>query len=117
MNAREIFRPPRQLSISVHSRIAAQTRTWNERAMNAAANHGLNAARLEHLKSIVEDDIKKDLYFGGTIIVARRGEIGLYEAFGHADSKKTRKVEKDSVFSLFSVSKSFASVLVLRAIE
>ena len=85
--------------------------------MKASVNHGLNAERLQHLKSVIEDDIKKDLYFGGAMIVARHGEIGLYEAFGHADSKKTRKVQKDSVFSLFSVTKSFTNVLVLRAIE
>jgi CubicO group peptidase (beta-lactamase class C family) len=81
------------------------------------ATHGLNAERLQHLKAVVEDDIKRDLYFGGTIIVARHGEIGFYEAFGHADSKKTRPVQRDSVFSLFSVTKSFTTVLVLRAIE
>jgi CubicO group peptidase (beta-lactamase class C family) len=85
--------------------------------MKASENHGLNAERLQHLKSVIEDDIKKDLYFGGAIIVARHGEIGLYEAFGYADSKATTKVRKDSVFSLFSVTKSFTNVLVLRAIE
>jgi CubicO group peptidase (beta-lactamase class C family) len=81
------------------------------------SGHGMNVERLAHLKSVVEDDIKKDLYFGGRLIVARHGEIAFDEAFGHADSKKTRKVQKDSVFSLFSVSKSFTNVLVLRAIE
>lgn len=80
-------------------------------------HHGLNTERLQHLKSVIEDDIAKDLYFGGAMIVARHGEIGFYEAFGHADSKKTIPVKKDSVFSLFSVTKSFTNVLVLRAIE
>jgi CubicO group peptidase (beta-lactamase class C family) len=79
--------------------------------------HGLNTERLKHLKSVIEDDIANDLYFGGAMIVARGGEIGFYEAFGHADSKKTIPVKKDSVFSLFSVTKSFTNVLVLRAIE
>ena len=85
--------------------------------MNASVTHGLNAERLQHLKAVIEDDIKNDLYFGGTMIVARHGEIGFYEAFGHADSKKTIPVKKDSVFSLFSVSKTFTNALVLRAIE
>jgi CubicO group peptidase (beta-lactamase class C family) len=77
----------------------------------------MNVERLAHLKAAVEDDIKKALYLGGRIIVARDGEIAFDEAFGYGDSKKARKVEKDSVFSLFSVSKSFTNVLVLRAIE
>ena len=50
--------------------------------MTASMSHGLNADRLRHLKSVVEDDIAKDLYFGGTMIVARHGEIAFYEAFG-----------------------------------
>jgi CubicO group peptidase (beta-lactamase class C family) len=85
--------------------------------MNAPENRGLNAERLRHLKSVIEDDIAQDRYSGGTMIVARHGEIGFYESFGTADSKKTIPVQKDSVFSLFSVSKTFTNVLVLRAIE
>ena len=79
--------------------------------------HGLNADRLKHLAAVIEDDIAKDSYNGGAVIVARHGEIGLYQAFGTADAKKTIPVKTDSVFSLFSVSKSFTNVLVLRAIE
>jgi len=85
--------------------------------MPASHTHGLNADRLKHLACVIEDDIAKDLYFGGCVIVARHGEIGFYQAFGTADSKKTIPVKKDSVFSLFSVSKSFTNILVLRAIE
>ena len=85
--------------------------------MSASTSPGMNPDRLKHLKAVIEDDIKRDLYFGGTFIIARGGEIAFYESFGHADSKKTRKVEKDSVFSLFSVTKSFTNVLVLQAIE
>jgi CubicO group peptidase (beta-lactamase class C family) len=82
-----------------------------------AFDHGLDAGRLSHLKAVVEDDIAKGLYLGGTMIIARHGEIGFYESFGHADSKKTRPVQKDSVFSLFSTTKSFTNIIILRAIE
>ncbi len=77
----------------------------------------MNPERLSHLKSVVEDDIKKDLYFGGRLLIARHGDIVFNEAFGHADSKKTRPVQMDSVFSLFSVTKTFTNALILRAIE
>lgn len=85
--------------------------------MNASNRGGLNADRLQHLKATVEADIASGLYSGGTMIIARHGEIGFYETFGHADSKKTIPVKKDSVFSLFSTTKSFTNILVLRAIE
>lgn len=85
--------------------------------MGETKRPGLNPDRLQHLKHVIEKDIEKGLYFGGTIIVARYGKIGFHEAFGHANSERKRPVKKDSVFSLFSVTKSFTNVLVLRAIE
>jgi CubicO group peptidase (beta-lactamase class C family) len=78
---------------------------------------GLDSERLQHLKSVMEADIRKGLYFGGVIAVARHGELGLYEALGHADAGSTRAVRKDSVFSLFSVTKAFTNVLFYRAVE
>jgi CubicO group peptidase (beta-lactamase class C family) len=78
---------------------------------------GLDRDRLLHLKTVMEADIRKGLYFGGVIAVARHGEIGLHEALGSADAKGNHPVKKDSVFSIFSVTKALTVVLVLRAIE
>ncbi|HEV7715612.1 MAG TPA: serine hydrolase domain-containing protein, partial [Steroidobacteraceae bacterium] len=78
---------------------------------------GLDRDRLQHLKSVMEADIRKGLYYGGVITVARHGEIGLQEAIGHADVAGKRPVLKDSVFSLFSVTKAFTNVLFFRAVE
>ncbi len=78
---------------------------------------GLNPDRLRHLVSVMEEDAARGDYFGGVVIVARHGKIGLKVAFGHADSAKSKKVEEDSVFSIFSVTKALTTVLTLRAIE
>jgi CubicO group peptidase (beta-lactamase class C family) len=78
---------------------------------------GMDSRRLNDLMAAVRDDIAKDRYFGGVLAIGRHGKLALHEAFGHADSKHTRPVKKDSVFSLFSVTKAFTVVLVLRAID
>ena len=78
---------------------------------------GLDRCRLLHLKSVMEEDIRRQLYFGAVVIVARHGHIGLFEALGHADENRMRPVHPDSVFNLFSLSKAFTNVLALRAIE
>lgn len=78
---------------------------------------GLNPDRLRHLVNVMEEDVARGDYFGGVVIVARHGKVGLHVAFGHADEAKTKTVEKDSVFSIFSVTKSLTTVLTLRAIE
>ena len=80
-------------------------------------HRGLDRERLQYLKSVMEADIRKKLYFGGVIAVARHGELGLFEAVGHADEAGTRPVRKDSVFSLFSVTKAFTNVAFFRAVE
>jgi len=77
----------------------------------------MDAARLKQLVAVMRDDIARDRYFGGAIAIGRHGKLALHEAIGHADSKRTRPVKKDSVFSLFSVTKALTVVLVLRAIE
>lgn len=79
--------------------------------------HGLDRERLLQLKSAIEADIERGLYYGAVILVARHGVIGLHEALGCGNSKDKRPLRKDSVFSLFSTTKAFTNMLVFRAIE
>jgi CubicO group peptidase (beta-lactamase class C family) len=85
--------------------------------IDQAHEHGLAADRLLHLKSVVEDDVKRGRYYGGVILVARRGVVGLHEAIGCANPKDKKPVTKDSVFSLFSTTKALTNVLVYRAVD
>lgn len=82
-----------------------------------AKRHGLDAARLRHLKAVIEDDIKRGRYYGGVILVARNGVVGMHEAIGYVEPKKKHPVKKNHVFSLFSTTKAITNVLVFRAIE
>jgi len=78
---------------------------------------GLNEARLEHLRAVIAADIKRKLYWGAVIIVARNGHIGLQAALGSADEQQKRALNNDSVFSIFSVTKALTNILTLRAVE
>ena len=82
-----------------------------------AKRHGLDAARLSHLQAVIEDEIKRERYYGGVILVARNGVVGIHEAIGYVEPKKKRPVQKNHVFSLFSTTKAITNVLVFRAIE
>jgi CubicO group peptidase (beta-lactamase class C family) len=83
----------------------------------ASKQSGLDQARLLHLKSVLEDDIRSGRYFGAVILVARHGVVGLHEAIGYTNAKDRRSIVKNSVFSLFSTTKAFTNILVFRAIE
>lgn len=78
---------------------------------------GFDPTRLQHLREAIQQDINIDKYFGAVVLVARHGEIALQEAFGHSGADHQRKLQLDSVFSLFSLTKAFTTVLTLRAIE
>ena len=78
---------------------------------------GLCKERLAYLKSVIEDDIEKQRYYGAAIAVARHGKAGLHETIGYADAEQKRPLAKDSVFSLFSTTKALTNTLVFRAIE
>jgi CubicO group peptidase (beta-lactamase class C family) len=73
--------------------------------------------RLEHLESVIKADISAGLYYGAVLKVARGGQVVFDKAIGSHDAAQTRPLEKDSVFSIFSITKAFTNLLVLRAIE
>jgi CubicO group peptidase (beta-lactamase class C family) len=80
-----------------------------------AAN--MDSSRLEDLQAVVREDIAAGLYHGAVIKVARGGKVALDVTIGSADAQQTRPLAGDSVFSIFSVTKAFTNVLILRAIE
>jgi len=82
-----------------------------------ADQHGLAAERLLHLRSVIECDVERGLYYGAVILVARHGIVGLHEAIGYGNAKDKKPLTKDSIFSLFSTTKALTNVLVFRAIE
>lgn len=73
--------------------------------------------RLDHLKSALVSDVEQGKYFGAVLQVARAGEPVFFEAIGSADVGRLKPLALDSVFSIFSVTKAFVNVLVLRSIE
>ena len=77
----------------------------------------VNQERLAHLQQVIAADVAAGRYYGAVIAVARRGRVVMHEAIGYADAARTQPLQRDSVFSIFSVTKALTNVLVLRAIE
>ncbi len=80
-----------------------------------AAN--MDSSRLEDLQAVVREDIAAGLYHGAVIKVARGGKVALDVTIGSADRQQSLALAGDSVFSIFSVTKAFTNILILRAIE
>lgn len=73
--------------------------------------------RLQQFASLVQADVEAGLYFGGCFRVTRHGETAVDLAIGTEDAGGLRPLHADSVFSIFSATKAFINVLVLRAVE
>lgn len=77
----------------------------------------LDRRALSRITERMQADVDADLYDGGVIVVARHGEIGLHEAVGFSERATGRRAAVDDVFWIFSTTKQFTNVLVLKAIE
>ena len=78
---------------------------------------GVWAERLDTLRDVILADIGRGDYFGAVLTVGRGGETVFAEALGAEDAAGEKPLKYDSVFSIFSVTKAFTNVLILRAIE
>jgi CubicO group peptidase (beta-lactamase class C family) len=77
----------------------------------------MNPQRLQHLESVIKADIAAGQYHGMVLKIARGGQVVFDQAIGAADAAQSKPLQRDSVFSIFSITKAFTNTLVLRAIE
>ena len=73
--------------------------------------------RLDRLRDVIRADIARGDYFGAVLTVGRGGEVVFAEALGAEDAAGEKPLRYDNVFSIFSVTKAFTNVLILKAIE
>lgn len=85
--------------------------------MAVASANGFQLERLDHLRQTIEHDIAAGQYWGAAIKVGRHGEAGLSAVLGTTRGDGSPPVAADTVFSLFSLTKAFTNVLILRAVE
>lgn len=83
----------------------------------AADELGLDPERLERLSTTIKYDVAQQKYDGAVVMVARSGAVALQEAIGFADRAKNRVMRPDSVFCLFSVTKTLTTTTILQRID
>lgn len=64
------------------------------------------------IDSIMQINAQK-YYFNGNVLVAYKGNCIYNESFGYADMQRRKKLEKDDIFQLASVSKQFTAMAVM----
>lgn len=74
---------------------------------------GLSPERLNYLTNGMQDYIDDNKLAGSVVLVARKGKIAYYEAFGKTDIENNIAMPKDAIFRIASQSKAIVSVAIM----
>lgn len=78
---------------------------------------GLSSSRLQKMSDAFSREIDKGTMPGVTMLVARRGQIGWFEALGRQDPATSAPMPKDSLFRIFSMTKPLVSIGIMQLVE
>jgi CubicO group peptidase (beta-lactamase class C family) len=78
---------------------------------------GLSPARLARMSDAFKREIDKGTVPGLTVMVARRGQIGWFEALGRQNPARSAPMARDSIFRIFSMTKPIVSVGIMQLVE
>jgi CubicO group peptidase (beta-lactamase class C family) len=78
---------------------------------------GLLPERLERIGPALYAEIAAGALPGAVLAIARHGQLGYYEAFGHLDAAAQTPMTRDAIFSIASMTKPLVSVGALMLCE
>ena len=78
---------------------------------------GLSSVRLQRMSDAFKREIDKGTLPGATVLVARRGQVGWFEALGKQSPAASAPMAHDTIFRIFSMTKPIVSIGIMMLIE
>ena len=78
---------------------------------------GMSSERLERLSDTLQAYVDRGQLAGSVTLVARRGRIAYFEAFGRRDREANAPMRPDTIFRIASQSKAIVSVAAMTAVD
>lgn len=78
---------------------------------------GMSSERLGRINQMVEQKIKDGKLAGAITLVARRGKVVHFEAFGKADVEAGKPLKSDAIFRIYSMTKPLTTVAAMMLYE
>ena len=78
---------------------------------------GLSSVRLQRMSDAFRRDIDKGITPGVTMMVARRGQIGWFDALGRQNPANPAPMAHNTLFRIFSMTKPIVSVGIMMLLE
>ncbi|WP_207955528.1 glycoside hydrolase family 3 N-terminal domain-containing protein [Segetibacter sp. 3557_3] len=72
---------------------------------------GFNPDALKAIDSLALDAVKQRATPGCVVLVARKGKVGFYKAYGHTNYDSTEVLNRETIFDLASVTKTSATTV------
>jgi CubicO group peptidase (beta-lactamase class C family) len=82
-----------------------------------AEDVGMSSERLAKVGEVFKKEIQDGKLPGAVIMIARKGKVAYHEAFGYQDKSTEKTMAKDSIFRIYSMTKSLASVGAMILVE
>jgi CubicO group peptidase (beta-lactamase class C family) len=60
---------------------------------------------------------ERDLDFNGVVLITKSDEVLLQQGYGYLDKKKTIKTDKNAIYNIASITKSFTGIAILKLVE
>ena len=78
---------------------------------------GLSGARLQKLSDAFKREVDKGTLPGATVLVARKGQIGWFDAIGRQSPATSAPMAHDTIFRIFSMTKPIVSIGIMQLLE
>ena len=78
---------------------------------------GLSTSRLQRMSDTFKREVDKGTLPGATVMVARRGQIGWFDAIGRQSPAASAPMAHDSLFRIFSMTKPIVSIGIMMLVE
>jgi CubicO group peptidase (beta-lactamase class C family) len=78
---------------------------------------GLSPSRLQKMSDAFKREVDKGTMPGATVMVARKGQIGWFDAIGRQSPAASQPMAHNSIFRIFSMTKPIASVGIMMLVE
>ena len=104
--------------VTLISLVVFTTHVWAQGLPTAKPEQvGLSSERLERVSRALRGEIEAGKIPGAVALVARKGQVVYFEAFGVRDKATGEPMPKDAIFRLYSMTKPFASVAAMMLME
>ena len=78
---------------------------------------GLSSERLARLDAAIQGEIERGKLPGGVAMIARRGKVAHFRAYGKLDPRRDEPMQTDSIFRIYSMTKPIVSAAVMMLVE